>query len=76
MNITITIPDAYAAAILDAYCETYGYQATINGQPNPQTKLQFARAHIRSIIADAYQSRAGDSAGSAARLQAKQEIGD
>ena len=41
------------ARITDAMAITYGYQATIDGSPNPQTKVQFARSQIKRIIIEA-----------------------
>lgn len=43
VDVTITIPDQYASRVIDAYCAVYGYQATIDGQPNPETKAQYAK---------------------------------
>lgn len=38
---TYTIPNAQVSRVLDGVVYQNGYQDTINGQPNPQTKAQF-----------------------------------
>lgn len=49
-SITLQIPDAQATRILTAYCGLYGYQETIDRQPNPQTRLAFMKAQIYKNI--------------------------
>lgn len=53
-TISLTIPDAQAVRILAAYCGLYGYQETVDGQPNPQTRLAFAKEqlykHIKRVV--------------------------
>ena len=41
---TVTYPDAKQADLRDTLATRFGYQATINGQPNPQSKSQFIQA--------------------------------
>ena len=56
-KLTFDIPDARMPEFIDAWAE--GYQDTIDGAPNPQTKQQFARQQIRNALAGrvhAYQS--------------------
>jgi hypothetical protein len=40
--------------VVNSFASAYGYQATINGQPNPQTKGDFAAdqiiAYIKNIV--------------------------
>lgn len=40
--------------IVDAFASAYHYQATIDGQPNPETKVAFARRMVRQYIKDIY----------------------
>lgn len=48
-NITLTIPDAQLARVIDGICLYYNYAATIltvgggSSVPNPETKAQFAK---------------------------------
>ncbi|MDO8614612.1 MAG: hypothetical protein Q7T33_02610 [Dehalococcoidia bacterium] len=49
-QITVTIPDAQAVRVRDAVCTHYGYQATINGAPNPETKAQFVSRKVREFL--------------------------
>lgn len=42
-EIKITIPAASLTRVLDAFAGTFGYQTTINGVANPETKEQFAK---------------------------------
>lgn len=41
--ISINIPDNQLSRVIDGICLGQGYQATINGSPNPETKGQFAK---------------------------------
>jgi hypothetical protein len=38
------------ARIANAFASAYGYQATINGQPNPQTKGDFAADQLVNYV--------------------------
>jgi hypothetical protein len=49
---TITIPEAVAPRVLDAVCGSLGYQDTVDGQPNPETKAQFVRRMLKQSIRD------------------------
>lgn len=42
-TITFTLSAEHLTRLVDAICETHGYEATINGQPNPETKNAFAK---------------------------------
>lgn len=53
MAFTITINftnDGMNARIRNAFASAYGYQDTINGQPNPETKAQFRDRKIKEFI--------------------------
>lgn len=43
VTLTITLTDAQGARAIAAICARHGYQATIDGQPNPETQAQFAK---------------------------------
>jgi hypothetical protein len=43
LTLTITVPDDKAADLRDAICEQYKYQDMVGGEPNPQTRTQFAQ---------------------------------
>lgn len=49
-QVSITVPDACMTRLEDAFAATYGYQAIINGQPNPETKAQHARRKIKEHV--------------------------
>lgn len=40
--------------IIDVFATAYNYQATVNGQPNPESKAQFTRRMVRQYIRDIY----------------------
>lgn len=73
-QITINIPDAVLPRVINAFAAMYGYQATINGQPNPVTKPQFAKQkvieYVRRVVADTE----GGAAQVAAQAQANIDI--
>jgi len=55
--ITLTLSNAAAAEVVDAFCEVGGYQATLpDGSPNPVTRAEFARQvliqRIRRMVLD------------------------
>jgi len=61
----VTYPDAFLIAfkdsaskteMIDAFASAYGYQATINGSPNPQTKLLFAAEKLNGYLRDIYRA--------------------
>ena len=47
-------PDGIGARIRDAYCTAKGYQETIDGQPNPEAKIDFVKRmlveHIKGVV--------------------------
>ena len=65
-TITITIPDSVVARVVDALGTHYGYQAIIDGAPNPETKARFVqrmiRTHIKNIVREQEASVASQSA--------------
>lgn len=59
MAFTITInfsKDTMQNRIRNAFADAYGYQDTINGQPNPETKAQFRDRKIKEYIKDVVRS--------------------
>jgi len=50
MELRIVIADNKAPRVLEAMCSHFGYQATINGTPNPVTEAQFAREQVKAWI--------------------------
>lgn len=77
-QLTITIPDAQTARVFDAFAAAYGYQATIDGQPNPQTRAQFARQKVIEFIKNTVKAQeaqaAADSARSAAAANVESQV--
>lgn len=50
-SINITIPDPIAPRVLNGFAKYYGYSPTLeNGDPNPETKAQFAKRKLIEII--------------------------
>lgn len=43
-------PAAAVTRAVDAVCSNNGYQATIDGQPNPETKNQFAKRMLAAWV--------------------------
>lgn len=59
MAFTVTINfanDGMNARIRNAFATAYGYQDTINGQPNPETKAQFRDRKIKEYIKEVVRS--------------------
>lgn len=63
MQFTTTIPDAVAPRVLDAVAAMNGYQDQIDGQPNPETKGQFARRMHREWLKNQVVEHEGNLAG-------------
>lgn len=65
-------------AIIDAVCALRGYQSTIDGQPNPQSKQQFFNAFLQQELKDYYREwkkrTAESTAGSTAVAAADAEL--
>lgn len=59
-DIILTIPNDKINLVVDAICVTRGYQETIDEEPNPETKPQFAKKVIGGYVRDivkAYEKR-------------------
>ena len=54
LSLTLTVPDAIKGDVVESFAYAYKYQDTINGQPNPQTKAQFAKEIIKQFIREVY----------------------
>jgi len=70
LNLSVTVPDAQATAILADFCAYNGYQETINGAPNPQTKAQFAKAVVIKFVRESIKAQRA----AAAALAASQTV--
>lgn len=72
-TISITVPDAVVARVLDAIAAQYGYDATRDG-----TKAQFAKAILARFMKEvvvAYEATAaGEASRKAAEDKAKTEV--
>lgn len=73
MELRIIIPDGQAERVLTAFSEHFGYQATIDGQPNPQTQAQFARDQVKAWIRETVKSHEVNAATDQAREAAVAE---
>lgn len=78
MVISFTIPDDQVQRFVAAQAFKFGYQETVNGQPNPETKAQFIRRMQRQVWTDdivKYEGKqAADSAFRTAAETAKAQI--
>lgn len=50
-TVSITVPDAMVTRINDAFATAFEYPATIDGEPNPETKTQHTRRRVREYVA-------------------------
>ncbi len=66
-SLTITIPDAQAARVVNKFALRMGYQTTINGQPNPENKTQFLKRKIIDYVTSIVRQQELDEADLAAR---------
>lgn len=77
-TFSVTVPIEVAARVVDAFAAAYGWQPTINGAPNPETKAAFTtrrlREHVRDVVAGYEASTAGETARVAAADKARTEI--
>lgn len=77
-QVTFTIPNEIVTRVLDGIAYANGYQDEIDGQPNPESKPDFARRMIRTYMKQcvvSYEARvAGEAAADAARQAAEGEI--
>lgn len=69
-QIVVTVPDAVLQRVLDAFAAAYGYQATIDGSPNPETKAQFARRMVRQYVKNTVVAHEAEQAAITARQTA------
>ncbi len=68
LNLSVTVPDAHAAAILADFCAYHGYRETLeSGAPNPLTKAQFARSVIAKFVKKSLREQRSIAAAAAAR---------
>lgn len=73
-DITITVSAGIAGDVVDAYAWQFDYHAEIDGEPNPETKAQFAlrmfteqaQANIRSTYKSYITSKGAQEAAIAA----------
>jgi len=77
-SVTITIPDPVVTRVLTAICANHGYQATIDGSPNPETKAQAVKRYVKEWAmahVEAYEAKeAAEEARLAAIAAAKNDI--
>lgn len=69
-NISITIPDEYVQRVLEGMAGQLGYQPTIDGQPNPETRAQFCKRQVAVFVKNCVRSYEANIAAEAARLAA------
>ena len=79
-TVSFTIPDAVMPRVTDAFVAVYGYSSTLpNGDPNPETQVQFARRmvreYVRNVLAAFEAGSAGETASVAADQKARDDIG-
>lgn len=58
-NVTITIntpADVTPAQVVDALSAYWGYQAVVDGQPNPETKNVFVKRRIAEFVKESYRA--------------------
>lgn len=78
-TITVTIPNAILPRVIDGMAYHHGYAPTLeNGDPNPETKAQFAQRKVREFIKqsvrDAEIEQARNTAAGAAGASADNDI--
>lgn len=76
---TITIPDAHAQRVIDAFAVQYNYQETLEdeeGEPyaNPESEAEFAKRHVREYIKDVLKAAEATAASEDARLTAIADV--
>jgi hypothetical protein len=49
-TISFEMSAEHLTRLVNALCESHGYQATIDGQPNPETKAVFAKKIAANIL--------------------------
>lgn len=54
LNLTVTTPaDVTVAEVVGRLSRAWNYPATVDGQPNPQTRAEFVRERLGGILGDA-----------------------
>jgi hypothetical protein len=74
MEFNLTIPEEKAEIIIGAVCSTYGYQAVINNEPNPEKPEDFAKRMVVEFIQTITKNYITDKAIAQAREQVEQSI--
>lgn len=69
-SITFQLTDETYAATVDALTANYGYQPTIDGQPNPESADQFCVGVILRFVGDNIRARQAQLATETARQAA------
>ena len=70
LNLSVTVPDAQATAILADFVAYNGYQVTIDGAPNPQTKAAYAKQVVVKFVRESIKAQRA----AAAALAASQTV--
>ena len=70
-SMTFTVPDAIGGRVVDGFCRKHGYQAEIDGQPNPETPFAFMGRIVSEFIVDSVAYSEIQAAQEAAREQAE-----
>lgn len=73
-TLTLTIPNPIAARVQTAICTKYGYQATIDGLPNPQTQADFVKEWLIKQLKAAVKEHESNTAASAASIAAGLDV--
>lgn len=72
-TISITIPDAALARVIDAFANQYNYSAYLDEEetiPNPETAAQFAKRMIAEYAKNVLVAHEANAAADTARLDA------
>lgn len=74
-QITITIPDGIAPRVLQGFTNHYGYSPTLdNGDPNPETRAQFAKRKLIEIVKEAVRQQEMEAARNTAATTASTSV--
>lgn len=71
-QITINYPDQNAIDIRDTLCAAWGYQDTIDGEPNPESKVTFIKKRVAKFVSQVYVDAKGLAAAVSADASARQ----
>lgn len=69
-QIILNFPDENETKIIRGTAEYLGYQETINGQPNPETRRQYYKAQMVAFTKNCYRANLANKAAEEARLAA------